>query len=294
MKVNPVMALLGAGFLLALTTNLAKIAHGVGIAPIAYLTWSLVGAASLLLMVSGFRGQLSQLNGRTVEYFLVAGLLTTAASNLIFFSAVAHLGVSFIALMFSLPPVITYVLALAMKMERFDVWRALGVVLALTGTALLVSDHWSAPDVQTKWLAVALIGPVLVALGNVYRTLRWPPRASAESLAPGMLVGAIVILFLFARLFGWPLGIAISEPQVLPLILLQACVFAGQFLLLFVLQKAGGPVFLSLMGGVSALFGVPIAMIFLAEPLLPMFVASSALIAAGIVAMVRGATHASS
>ncbi len=74
----------------------------------------------------------------------------------------------------------------------------------------------------------------------------------------------------------------------MPLIAVQAIVFAGQFLLHFVLQKAGGPVFLSQMGGVSAAFGVPIAMILLAEPVLPAFLPSTTLIAAGIVAMLSG------
>jgi drug/metabolite transporter (DMT)-like permease len=283
-----ILALLGAGFLLAVTTNLAKVAHGIGVSPIAYLTWSLCGAAVFLTTVSGLRGRLGKVNRRTVEYYLIAGFLTTAVSNLIFFSAVAHLGVSFIALMFSLPPVLTYALALGMKMERFCYWRSLGVILALAGTALLVTSRWSAPDVQAKWIALALTGPVLIALGNIYRTRRWPSGANVESLAPGLLIGAVVILIFVARLFDWSLSIAVSHTHVLSLILLQACVFAGQFLLLFVLQKAGGPVFLSLMGGVSALIGVPIAMVFLAEPLPPMFGLSAALLAAGIAAMLFG------
>jgi drug/metabolite transporter (DMT)-like permease len=281
-------ALLGAGLLLGVTTNLAKVAHGLGIAPLAYLTWSLVGAALLLTAVSRYRGHTAKVNRRSLEYYVIAGFLTTAGSNLIFFNAVPHLGVSFIALMFSLPPLLTYVGALIMRMERFCWWRASGVVLALAGTATLVIRQLNVPNVDPTWIVIALVGPVLLSIGNIYRSRRWPPEASAESLAPGMLMGAIGILMLFAMVFGWSLSIPGERAYAIPLIALQAAVFAGQFLLLFVLQKAGGPVFLSLMGGVSAVFGIPIAMVLLAEPVLPSFLPSAMLIAAGIITMLLG------
>ncbi len=281
-------ALLAAGLLLGVSTNLSKVAHGIGIAPLAYLTWSLAGAALILTTVSWLRGQIAALNRRSVEYFLVGGFLTSAGANLVFFSAVPHLGVSFIALMFSLPPLLTYVGALLLRMERFCWWRATGVLLALSGTTLLVAKQWAAPNSDRFWIALALTGPVLLSAGNLYRTRRWPPGASAESLAPGMLLGAIVILVMFSLLPGWSLDVSMQGAYTIPLIGTQAMIFAGQFLLLFVLQKAGGPVFLSLMGGVGAVFGVPIAMILLAEPVLPAFLPSAALIAAGIVAMLFG------
>lgn len=281
-------ALLGAGLLLAISTNLAKVAHGIGVAPLAYLTWSLAGAALLMTVVSGLRGNIARLNRRNVEYFLVAGFLTTAGANLIFLNAVPHLGVSFIALMFSLPPLLTYAGALLLRMERFCWWRASGVVLALVGTIVLVAAQWTAPQNDRSWILLALAGPVLLAAGNLYRTRRWPPGTSAESLAPGMLIGAIAILLLFSLLPGWSLGIPVQNTSVVLLVGTQAVIFAGQFLLLFVLQKVGGPVFLSLMGGVAAVFGVPIAMAVLAEPALPAFLPSTALIAAGIVSMLLG------
>ncbi len=283
-------ALLAAGLLLAVSTNLAKVAQGIGVTPLAYLTWSLAGAALLLTLVSYFRGQTARVNRRSVEYSVVSGFLTVAGSNLIFFNAVTHLGVSFVALMISLPPLLTYVGALMLRMETFCWWRATGVFLALVGTTYLVVRKWSAPDADTAWILVTLIGPVLLSAGNLYRTRRWPPGASAESLAPGMLLGGIVTLMFFSLVPGWSLAIPTESAYAGPLIATQAGVFAGQFLLLFVLQKAGGPVFLSLMGGVSAVFGVPIAMLLLAEPALPAILPSATLIAAGIVLMLLGVT----
>ena len=283
-------ALLGAGALLGVSTNVAKVAHSIGLAPLPFLTWSLAGATFLLTGISMVRGQTPGLNRRSLEYFVVAAFLSVAGSNLIFFNAVTHVGVSFVALTISLPPLLTYVGALMLGMESFCRWRASGVVLALAGTGVLVLGKWTAPDTNHYWIALTLIGPVLLAAGNIYRTRRWPPGASAESLAPGMLLAATVLLVMIAMIMpGWTLGVSTESTYALPLIGAQAVVFAGQFLLLFVLQKAGGPVFLSLMGAVSAVVGVPLAMVLLEEPALPALLPSVALIAAGIVSMVIGA-----
>ena len=60
----------------------------------------------------------------------------------------------------------------------------------------------------------------------------------------------------------WP-GFSLAVPpgqwQPLALLALQAVVYAGMFLLLFMLQKTGGPVLLSLLGAVGAVVGVPVA-----------------------------------
>lgn len=284
------IALLSAGALLGVSTNLVKVAHGIGIPPLTFLTWSLAGATLLLTAISMFRGQTPRVNWRSVEYFLVAAVLSVAGSNLIFYNAVTHVGVSFVALTISLPPLLTYVGALMLGMESFCWWRASGVVMALVGTGVLVRGQWTTQDANHFWIALTLIGPVLLAAGNIYRTRRWPPGERAESLAPGMLLASTGLLLTVTMIMpGWTLGVSTESTYALPLIGIQAVVFAGQVLLLFVLQKAGGPVFLSLMGAVSAVVAVPIAMVLLAEPALPALLPSVALIAAGIVSMLVGA-----
>lgn len=282
------VSLFGAGLLLAVTTNLGKVASTLGVYPLAYLTWSLVGACVILLPLALWRGRTPRTDRRSLEYYFLAALLTVAGSNLIFFSVVGRLGVSFVALMYALPPLLTYVGALLLGMEKFCRWRAAGVVLALAGTAYLVLGQWAASTTESRWIAIALIGPVLLAIGNLYRTRRWPPGASAEALAPGMLIAAIVLLLSFAAAVDWPLALPTATISTVTLVAAQSVVFAGQFWLLFVLQKAGGPVFMSLMGGVSAVFAVPIARLLLAEPALPSWPPAAMLIAAGIIGMLVG------
>ncbi|RLU02901.1 MAG: DMT family transporter [Ketobacter sp.] len=290
MKPNPLalIALLIAGLLLGLTTNLVKVANRWDISPLSYLTWSMIGASVLLSGYSMWRRQIPKLTPQTLEYFFVSSLLTTVAANLIFFKAVPRLGVSFVAMMIALPPLLTYAGALLFRMERFCWRRASGVSLALVGTGLLVVKQWSVPQADPSWIVLTLLGPVLLALGNLYRTRRWPPGESSEALAPGMLITGSGLLIIYALMTEYPLPLPLVDIYTVTLIAIQSAVFAGQFLLMFVVQKQGGPVFLSLMGAVSAVFAVPIAMGILGEPMLPGITISALLVAGGIIGLLVG------
>ncbi len=277
----PFACLLGGGGLIGISTNLAKYAGEIGVTPLAFLFWSITGAAAILLIVALIRHELPPLNARSFEYYFVAALISVAGSNLLLFSAIPHVGAGFVALIISLPPLLTYLGALALRMEQFNIVRALGVAAALLGAGVLAARKFSTPDASTFWILIALCGPVLLAIGNIYRTLRWPDKASPSALAPGMLIAASLLLLSFSVLPNFSVNMPLDWVQ-LGLIGIQAAVFAGQFLLLFLLQKTGGPVLLSLLGSVGAVVGVPVA-IFLQGEMPPegLFLGAS-LIALGV------------
>ncbi|WP_339882905.1 EamA family transporter [Vreelandella maris] len=261
----PLLYLLAGGALLGLSTNLAKLAGEMQLSALAFLFWSILGAAIILLALAAYRRHLPPINLRTVEYYAVSALLGVAGANLLFFSAIPHVGAGFVALIITLPPLLTYIGALALKMERFQLLRAAGVMSALTGAFTLAFHKLSAPDADYLWIFLALIGPVLLAIGNLYRTLRWPAGVSSDALAPGMLIAASILLLGVGLLPGFSLHVPVDRSLSLLLIAVQAMVFAGQFLLLFLLQKSGGPVFLSLLGSVGAVVGVPVAILLQGE-----------------------------
>ncbi|MGO3876455.1 MAG: DMT family transporter [Psychrobacter celer] len=284
----PVLCLLAGGALIGVSTNVAKYAGVVGLTPLAFLFWSIAGAALILLVVAVFRHELPPLSKRSFEYYVIAALVSVAGSNLLLFSAIPHVGAGFVALIVSLPPLLTYLAALTLRMERFDISRAFGVGAALLGAGVLAAHKFSAPDTSMFWVLIALCGPVLLAAGNIYRTLRWPTGASPNALAPGMLLAAALLLLLCAALPGFSVALPHTGWLPIAVIVLQAWLFAGQFLLLFLLQKTGGPVLLSLLGAVGAVVGVPIA-IFLQKETPPegLFLGAS-LIAVGVVLVTWG------
>jgi drug/metabolite transporter (DMT)-like permease len=287
----PLASLLGAGAVLGISTNLAKLATGAGLDPLAFLAWSVVGATVVLTGVGAVRHRLPPLNAHTTEYFVVAGLIGLAAPNLLSFAAVPHVGAGFVALSIAFPPLFTYIGALLLGMERFRLRRAAGVALALGGAVLLTVLKLSEPDVEAFWVVVTLSAPVLLAGGNIYRTARWPEGVAPDELAPGMLaasglmllaVGAIVGAFLGKGAAGLSLAVPMGRATPVLLILAQTAVFSVLYLLYFVLQKTGGPVYLSLLGSVAAVVGVPVAVFFLGEAPPQGLVVGGVLIAAGV------------
>ncbi|WP_427854536.1 EamA family transporter [Halomonas dongshanensis] len=268
--------------LLGLSTNLAKQASELALSPLAFLFWSLGGATLLLFILAIWRGQLPPVNQRTLEYYGVSALVGVAGSNLLFFSAIAHIGAGFVALVITLPPLLTYLGALALKVERFQLVRAAGVISALVGAMILAVHKLATPNVDVGWVLLALLGPVLLAIGNLYRSLRWPVGVSSEALAPGMLAAAVMLLLGISFLPGFTLAVPTLGISTFMLIAIQAAIFAGQFLLLFLLQKSGGPVLLSLLGSVGALFGVPVAILMQGESVPQGLLPGALLIGAGI------------
>ena len=290
----PFICLLVGGALIGISTNLAKYAGEVGVTPLAFLFWSITGAAVILWVIAFIRQELPPLSARSFEYYFVAALISVAGSNLLLFSAIPHVGAGFVALIISLPPLLTYLGALTLRMERFSIIRALGVAAALMGAGVLALRKFTAPDASIFWIVIALCGPVLLAIGNIYRTLRWPDKASPSALAPGMLMAAALLLLIFSALPNFSVTVPIKEWLPLGVITIQAGVFAGQFLLLFVLQKTGGPVLLSLLGSVGAVVGVPVAIFLQGEsPPAGLFLGAS-LIALGVALVTWGGVKMSS
>lgn len=284
----PLLLLLGGGVLLGLSVNLAKLAGRVGLTPLAFLTWSITGAAVVLWVMAVFRGNRPPLDKRCLRYYLLSAIVSVAAPNLVFFSAIPHVGASFVALIITLPPLLTYVGALAFGMERFHALRATGVVAALAGAGVLGASQLAAPEAPVFWVILVFLGPILLAVGNLYRTLDWPEGVSSDALAPGMLLGAAAMLLLAGLLPGATLAVPGGSSAALWVIAAQTVVFSGQFLVLFLLQKTGGPVLLSLLGSVGAVVGVPVAIFLQNEPAPQGLLPGAGLIALGVMLVARG------
>lgn len=291
----PLLLLVTTGTLLGVSTNLAKLATDAGIPPLAFLTWSVAGAALVLSGVAAARGRLPALTARRLKFFVVSGLVSIAAPQLLFFLAIQHVGASFVALAISLPPMLTYVGALLLGLERLQAQRAAGVSLALGGAALLAYFKIAAPEDNEGWIIATLIGAALLAVSNLYRTVRWPPRTSPDQLAPGSLIASALLLLLaagLAALLGAPEGFSLVLPtdrwQPLVLVGAQIVVFSAQNFASFSLLQLGGPVYVSLLGSIGAVVGIPIAVVLLGEAVPQGLVLGGTLVALGIALLTFG------
>ena len=262
----PLACLLVVGALLGLTANVVKIAVGAGWPPLAFLFWATLGAGFLLLGGAIAGRNAPRAGFRDMKYYLATGALSIALPNALLFAAVPHVGASFGAICLSLPPLLTYGLALTIGMERFRGLRAAGVAFGLIGAAALGLTKAGAGIIDPVWIFAALIGPVFVALGNIYRTIRWPPGATALSLAPGMLLAGAAFLLAYLAATGANFLPLSPDAAAFWLLAGQAIIFTATYSLYFVLQKLAGPVYLSQIGSVGAIFGAALAVFALGEP----------------------------
>jgi len=258
------LLLLGIGALMGLTSNLVKLASAAGWSPVAYLLWSLLGGGLLLLLFTRLRGEAPGLSPRLQRYYLALGLLSIALPNGLLFSSIPHVGAGFASMCLAFPPLITYLLALALRMEPLSRVRLLGICIGLSGSLLLALDKLHSGDSPLLWILAALAVPVFLGLGNIYRSRCWPAGASPLSLAPGMLLGGALLLLPLA-LFDVTLAPALHSGPAISLLLVQMALFAIVYALYFVLQKLAGAVYLSQIGSVAAMLGAAMAVTLLGE-----------------------------
>src|SRR4029453_15622152 len=165
--------------------------------------------------------------------------------------------VAVLTLMIPMAPLMTYVLILAMRTERFDVWRAVGVLLGFTGVGLIVLPEGSLPEPGVVgWVLLGLAASCFYALQNLYIAMRSPPNADVLTQTTGMLIlGGLVAIPLAAGADGFllpvfPMTVAVKAAAVMLLV-------NAPMMLIFVwVVRSIGPVFASQTANVIVLAGV--------------------------------------
>jgi len=275
----PLFCLLMVGGAIGLTNNLARLGTTYRVPPLALLFWSVVGAAVLLAALAVVARRPPRLDRATLIYGLVSGLLLMALPTGVIYLAAPHVGAGFVSLSLAFVPLVTYLLAIALKIEANRWVRLAGVFAGLAGGLVLAFGKSRAPDAQLVWIGATLAVPITIAIGNIYRTLRWPPGAASLSLAPLMLAGSALWLLPLAASTA---SAAIASEAGEALAAAQAAVFTLTYSLYFVLQRIAGAIYLSQIGSVGAVTGAAIAVIGFHEALPPGFVLAAVLIAAGL------------
>lgn len=269
------------GSFLGLTAVLGKVAINTGWSPTVYLAHTTLGGGLLMLTVTALFGHRAKFDAAMWRYNLMSGLLFVVP-NLMFFFAVRYVGAGFIAFATAFAPVLTFFVAVAIGEDRFSRGKVLGVAMALSGAMFLAAGKMMDATIDPVWIFVSLLGPVFLAFGNIFRSRFWPAGAAPLALAPWMLIFAGLISYAIALLTGevipadlQPIGFVVMGAQML-------C-FAAGFGFYFVLQKRGGPVYLSQIGPVIALVGALLAATFLREQLTLLVVLGGIAVIAGVV-----------
>lgn len=254
--------LLGAGLMLSLIACVSKIAAASGVPPL--VAAAAAPAIAGIALAAGALHRGVRLGGAPgyVRYVAVSGGLSVAAPYALSFTAVEHVGAGFVAATYAFPPILTYAMGVANGSERLEPRRGAAALASFAGALLIVGAR-AGDGGDWMWSALALAAPISLALGNVYRSAAWPAGVHREALAPGMLLAAAAMLAPFAML-RTPQSVSLAGAAALAA---QAGLMTGLYRTFFRLQQTGGPSFLSQIGYLSLLFGLPATAILFDEPL---------------------------
>ncbi len=261
----PVALLLGTGSLIGATFPLGKLAAQAGVPPAPWAWCIATGAGVLLLAWAAAARRPVPAAGRFLRYYAAAAVLSFVAPNLLIFACIPRLGAGFTSVTLALSPVLTLGLAALLRLRRPDRLGVAGIAVGLAGALTIALSRGEAGrSADPAWAALALLIPVLLAAGNVYRTVDWPEGADPLALAAGSNLGAAGMLLAATLAFDGPAGIA-SLANAPGLVGVQAVANAAMLALFFRLQQAGGPVFLSQIAYVAAAVGLVSGTVLLGE-----------------------------
>ena len=291
-RLERVALLFAAGAGIGSIFPLARAAVGRGVPWFAYSLVASLGAAAVMLLLTALTGQSPRLGWPHLRYAAIAGFLTFALPFCVVPLVIAHIGSALPSILQSLAPLATIAIAYALGLERPRAARLIGLALGLAGTLAIVAGRLGgASSPSTGWLGVALIAPIALSCGNIYRTTGWPQGARALPLAAVTLLGAALWIALaigLAILAGYP------PPPVRPVlasadILVPQCLCLGfGYVCFFRLQEVAGPVFLSQISYVNTTVGLAFAVLWFSEPLSRWSWLGAVLVFGGVALVNRG------
>ncbi|RLQ89091.1 DMT family transporter [Notoacmeibacter ruber] len=263
---RPVPLLIVTGLLLGLIFPMGKIAVEVGVSPLVW-TFLIAAGSGLGLMAPLLRRQKRRdWPSGFWRYATISGLVSNVLPNLIVFAAAPRLGAGQVGLMFTLSPVCTLALSLAAGMRRPSSLALTGVFAGFAGAVILVlgKGETRMEDAPLLWLALALLIPVFLAVGNIYRGLAWPEGAGAAELASASNLTSALMLLAGLVVMGdlENIGALMNVPMLTGLQVVLSCAY---YVALFALQRAGGPVYLSQIGYVGAAVALIVGVVALDE-----------------------------
>lgn len=282
MAQSPSVLLVVTGTLIGLNFPLGKLGGQAGVSPAMWALLISFGGAAALLPVMWLRGHLRWPSLRILRYSVISSLVSFVGPNLLLFSVMPHAGAGYTGLMFALSPVFTVLLAGLCRLRTPGMLGLLGIVVGLVGAVLVsVSRGVDPAGPPAQWLMLALLIPVSLASGNVYRTLDWPPNAAPNVLAFwGQVCSSVVFVSVLIATEG-----RVPVADVVPAgaaAIVQMIVAAMTFPVVFRLQQRGGPVLFSQIGYVAAAVGLIASTLALGERYAPLTWVGAGVIGAGI------------
>jgi drug/metabolite transporter (DMT)-like permease len=256
--------LIGLAFAMTFVFNRLAITNGAPLIP--YVLWQAVGGALILLIACRAKDQLPVLSPKYLRVYFLTGLFNVCLPIFVLSLVAPKVPSGILSLGLMLIPLMIYILALALDMDRFRWVRLIGILLGLAGVLFVLLPKASLPSPDmVGWVLLGLLAPLCYALGAILMAWFEAPAARSLPLACGLLIASAVIMAVVMVASGnwWFFDgqFATGHWAVVGAMANQAVIFV----LMFEIIKRAGPVFFSTSNYIATLVGVGFGILFFGD-----------------------------
>ncbi len=197
------LVVLGIGW--GSTQPLGKIAASTGHGPFALIFWQLAICTLVLGGITLARGRGLRRDRRALVFYLVVALVGTLIPNFTFYTSVARLPAGIMSILISTVPLMAFPMSLLLGIDQFEGKRMVGLLLGLTGVALIALPQSSLPDpAMVAYLPLAMVGPLFYAgEGTFVSRYGMAGMDPVQAMFGASLVGLILCLPLVLATGQW-------------------------------------------------------------------------------------------
>ena len=253
-----------------------------GITPALWAAMISAGTGLVMLFIVAVTERKDLSRTSTLYFAIVSSFLSYVVPSFLTYTVIPKIGSGLAAIMFALSPVVTALLSVIFRVRPPNLIGIFGIIVGLAGAGIIIfSRNTDFSGGAAPWILLALLIPLFLGAGNVFRTMAWPFGASPRKLAAHTNIAAVP--FLAVLVYGQTGTIDVMPLANIPeLVALQLVVSIIMFLMFFRLQQMGGPTYLSQIGYVAAAVGVVIGVFYFGETYPQSVWVGAAIIAVGI------------
>ena len=188
-----VIFIIGVSYSLLLTLNKIAVTHGVP--STAYVFWHCLGAGIFTGLILLFQKKPLPLGRRFIFTYTIWGLLAVAAPITLLTWISPKLPAGIITLTMILVPLITYVLSLLFRIDRFRLLSISGIIMGAAGVLLVTLPSQALPTSDmVNWLLLALLAPLSFGMVTVFVAKFRPPECGSIALVSGLFLASAIML----------------------------------------------------------------------------------------------------
>lgn len=174
-RLGPLAALIAIGIGWGGATAALKLTVSTGHHPIGLIFWHFAIFSALLVVIARLRGRRLPLSRPALRFYVLVACLGAMFPAMAELPAAVHLPAGVLAIVISMVPMFSLMLALAVGEERPDLRRILGVGLGAAAIIMLLGPQTSLPDPAAwPYVLLVIVAPLCYAAEGIFVARRMP------------------------------------------------------------------------------------------------------------------------